>query len=75
MAESRPPLGKRENLAATILTLFLLMVFVIPAMIALDALFTHLTRIDVLTDPVLEWIKGPPPAQFDGIPLVGDNLT
>jgi predicted PurR-regulated permease PerM len=68
-------LGGRENLAATILTLFLLMVFVIPALFALDALSTHLPRVDALTDPVLEWVKGPPPQWFEDIPIVGDNLT
>lgn len=69
-------LGGRENIAATILTLFLLMVFVIPVLVALDAVSTHLPRIDSsITDPVLDWIKGPPPDWLENIPLIGEKLS
>lgn len=68
-------LGNRERLAALILTSLMLMVFVIPALMALEALTTHLPRIDVVAEPVLEWVKGPPPTWLEEIPFIGDNIS
>lgn len=68
-------LGGRDRTAAVIMTLLHLMIFVIPALFALDTLSTHLPRIDTVTEPVLEWIKGPPPDWLGDIPLIGENLV
>lgn len=67
-------LGDRENIAALILTLTQLMVFVVPALFALDALTTHVPKLESVIEPVMEWFKSPPPAWLDELPLVGDNL-
>ena len=68
-------LGGREKTAAVIMTLLQLMIFVIPALYALEAVSTHLPRIDTVTEPVLEWIKGPPPNWLDEIPFIGEKLS
>lgn len=68
-------LGGRDKTAAVIMTLFQLMIFVIPALFALEAVSTHLPRIDAVTEPVLEWIKGPPPEWLGGIPFIGEKLA
>jgi predicted PurR-regulated permease PerM len=67
--------GGRETVAAVVMTLLQLMIFVIPALMALDALSTHVPRVDVVAEPVLDWIKGPPPDWLEGIPFIGDNLA
>lgn len=67
-------LGGRRKLAAAILTLIQLLVFVIPAILALSALAEHVPNIDGLLDQLLTWVRGEPPAWLASVPLLGESL-
>ena len=66
-------IGHHENIAALILTVVQLMVFVVPALFALDALTNHIPKLDSVVEPVMEWFKAAP-EWLDDLPWVGDNL-
>ena len=67
-------IGNHENIAALILTLVQLIIFVVPAFLALDALTNHIPKLDAVVEPVMEWFKAAPPSWLDEIPFIGDNL-
>jgi predicted PurR-regulated permease PerM len=67
-------LGGRRKLAAAILTLIQLLVFVVPAILALSALAEHVPNIDGLLEQVLAWARGEPPAWLASVPLLGESL-
>ncbi|MBI4888990.1 MAG: AI-2E family transporter YdiK [Acidobacteria bacterium] len=65
----------RRGLAATVMTLALLMVLIIPLGVAVGALVSHM-------DEILSWAKAPekillpqPPAWVDSIPMVGAKIS
>ena len=68
-------LGHREKTAAVLLTVFQLLVFVVPALLAIEALTTHLPKIDSVVEPIMEWAKGPPPVWLSETPLIGEHLV
>ena len=67
-------MGNRRKWAAILLTCLQLMVFVVPAIFALDALTTHAPQIEQFIDQTVEWLKGPAPSWLSQIPLVGEVL-
>ncbi len=67
-------MGNHRRLAAVFLTTLQLMVFVIPAILALDALTTHAPQIEQFIDQTLEWLRGPAPSWLVDVPLAGEML-
>lgn len=68
-------IGHREKTAALILTILQLLVFVVPSLLAIEALTTHIPRLDTIIEPIMEWAKGPPPDWLSDIPVVGEHLV
>ncbi len=67
-------LGGRTKLAAMLLTLIQLLVFVLPAILALNALAEHAPKLDGLYERVVAWLRGDPPGWLAQIPRVGEGL-
>ena len=67
-------LGGRRKLAALILTLIQLLVFVLPAILALNALAEHVPKLDGLFEQTMAWLRGDPPQWLAHIPWVGESL-
>ncbi len=67
-------LGGRRKLAAGILTLVQLLVFVIPAVLALSAVTEHAPNLDSLVEQVMAWLRGEPPPWLVKMPLLGESL-
>ncbi len=67
-------LGGRRKLAAILLTLMQLLVFVVPAVLALSALTEHAPNIEGLFERVIAWLRGEPPRWLADLPWVGKSL-
>lgn len=67
-------LGGRHKLAAILLTLIQLLVFVVPAILALEALTEHLPNLEGLIESSVRWLRGDPPEWLVRVPLIGENL-
>jgi len=67
-------LGGRRNLAAILLTLLQLLVFVVPAVLALSAITEHAPNVETLFERLVEWLRGEPPEWLANLPWVGESL-
>jgi predicted PurR-regulated permease PerM len=67
-------LGGRRKLAAVLLTLLQLLVFVVPAVLALSALAEHAPNLEGLFERVISWLRGEPPEWLVSLPWVGVSL-
>ena len=67
-------LGGRRNLAAILLTLLQLLVFVVPAVLALSAITEHAPKLETLFERLVEWLRGEPPEWLANLPWVGESL-
>jgi len=67
-------LGGRRKLAAILLTVLQLLVFVVPAILALSALAEHVPHLEDWVEQALNWLRGEPPAWLAEIPWVGARL-
>jgi predicted PurR-regulated permease PerM len=67
-------LGGRRGLAAVVLTLSLLLIFVVPTMLALSAAADNLPSVDSLLEKLGALKTGRPPRWVVEIPLIGDRL-
>jgi predicted PurR-regulated permease PerM len=67
--------GGRRSLAVAILTLFVLLVFVIPFGIAISMMLDAANRSPAVMNDFLTHGLGPPPAWMANIPLIGDQLV
>jgi len=67
-------LGGRRNLAAILLTLLQLLVFVVPAVLALSAITEHAPNMETLFERLVEWLRGEPPEWLANLPWVGESL-
>ena len=67
-------LGGRRNLAAILLTLLQLLVFVVPAVLALSAITEHAPNVEKLFERLVEWLRGEPPEWLANLPWVGESL-
>jgi predicted PurR-regulated permease PerM len=71
-------LGNRRKLAAVIMTIITLMIFVIPLSLGADRLLDSIPVLESLADDPtwLSWLNpNNPPAWIAKIPMVGENLT
>lgn len=67
-------LGDRRSLAAILMTLIQLMVFVVPAFLALNALTENVDLAENLLAQLVDWLRGEPPIWLEHIPLLGPDL-
>jgi predicted PurR-regulated permease PerM len=67
-------LGGRRKLAASLMTLAQLLIFVVPAIMALEAMTHHVPNPETLYGQVVGWLGGEPPGWLSQIPLVGERL-
>ena len=67
-------LGGRRGLAATALTLLMLVVFVVPLMLAFNAIADHLPSAESLSGKIARWNTSQPPEWTAKIPLVGKRI-
>ncbi len=67
-------LGGRRRLAAMLMTLVQLLIFVVPAILALNALANHAPHMEGVLEQVMTWLHGDPPAWLINLPLVGESL-
>lgn len=67
-------MGGRRKLAASLMTIIQLLVFVVPAFMALDALATNSPDVEGFAGKVLAWVHSEPPAWLNQIPWVGERL-
>lgn len=66
--------GKR-SLAVAFMTIFMLVVFIVPFSLAIMAIFENAERINTLLKTFGQMEVPPPPAWLAGLPLVGPNLA
>ncbi|MFN5744795.1 MAG: AI-2E family transporter [Methylococcaceae bacterium] len=67
-------LGDRKGLASGLLTTLMLLVFVVPAILAFDAVGSHLPLVDDWLVRFMAWLKGEPPEWLGHLPWVGEKL-
>lgn len=67
-------MGNRRKLAATILTMAQLLIFVVPAILAMNALAENVPSLENTLIKLLDWLGGEPPDWLDDIPMIGDKL-
>ncbi len=66
--------GKRA-LAVSVMTIFMLVVFIVPFSLAILAIFDNADRVNSLLKTFAEMEVPPPPAWLAGLPLVGPKLA
>lgn len=67
-------LGGRRTLAAAILTLALLLVFVVPTIMAFNAVVDNLPSVGTISDQLSNFFAAEPPEWIADVPLLGKQL-
>jgi len=67
-------LGGRRKFAAALLTLLQLLIFVVPVVLALNAIAEHAPNLEGLLERVVAWLRDEPPEWLASLPWVGEKL-